>query len=419
MKKVAAASLAAALGVVLSACGSGDSGSGSGSGKSTVTLWMYPVIGDPAKSQAFWQKVEQNFEKDNTSVDVKIDLQPWEGRQEKVTTALASKKGFDLVVLGPDQIPQYAQQGTVEPVDDVVEPAKSWFRENALGALSVDGKLYGVPIYQTITAPLYNKKLFADAGVTEIPDTLDELKAAAPKLAANKVALLDYPGNPEVTLNQSFYPLFWANGGSVFAEDGKKVAFDSQEGVDTLQFLLDLKAAGGLPPNAPSKTNEIEGGPLAGGKTAMYHAATALQANELGASIGAANVGVGRVLEGKKKVAFGIPGGLVLAKHSENKDGAKKFATYLSSPAVAADLAAAAGFFPARTDVTVPGQSATVKEFGESLEYAYPGDAHPKARQVMAVLAPQIQAALLGKKDAKQALDAAAKEANALLGGGN
>ncbi|WP_206184548.1 extracellular solute-binding protein [Thermoactinospora rubra] len=414
MRKPAVAALAAALGLALAGCGSG----GSGSGGSTVTLWMYPVIADQAASQAFWGKVEKDFEAANAGIDLKVDMQPWEGRQEKITTALASKKGFDLVVLGPDQIPQYAKQGTLEPVDDVVAPAKGAYLPSALTALTVDGKLYGVPVYQTITAPIYNKKLFADAGVTEIPDTLAEVKEAAPKLAAKKVAILDYPGKPEVSLNQSFYPILWANGGSVFAPDGKTVAFNGPEGVESLQFLLDLKAVGGLPENTASKGNDIEGGPLAGGQSAMYHAATALQATQLGKAIGAENVGIGLPLEGRKRVAFGIPGGLVIAKHSGNKDAAKKVATFLSSPQVAAELAKASGFFSARTDVTVPGQSAEAKEFAKSLEYAFPGDTHPKARQVMAVLAPHIQAALLGKEDAKTALDAAAKEANALLAGG-
>lgn len=413
MKKAAAVGLAAALSLAAAGCGSD-----SGSGKSTVTLWMYPVIADQAKNLAFWGKVEKDFEAKNAAIDLKIDQQPWEGRQEKVTTALVSKKGFDLVVLGPDQIPQYAQQGTVEPVDDIVAPAKASFLPNSLTALTVGGKLYGVPIYQTITAPIYNKKLFAEAGVEKVPETLDELKAAAPKLAAKKVAVLDYPGKPDVSLNQSFYPILWANGGTVFAPDGKSVAFNGPEGVASLQFLLDLKAVGGLPENVASKGNDIEGGPLAAGKTAMYHAATAGQVDQLATAIGAENVGVGLPLEGSKRVAFGIPGALVLAKHTEDKDAAKKVATYLSSPEVTAELAKESGFFPARTDVTVPEQSETSKEFAKSLQYAFPGDTHPKARQVMALIGPHIQAALLGKEDAKTALDAAAKEAGTLLSSG-
>lgn len=415
MRKAAAAGIVTALSVVMTGCGSG----GSGSEKSTVTLWMYPVIMDQAANKSFWDKVEKDFEAKNPAVDVTIDQQPWDGRQEKVTTALASRKGFDLVVLGPDQIPQYAQQGTLEPVDDVVAPEKAAYLPNSLTALSVDGKLYGVPIYQTITAPIYNKKLFADAGVTKVPETWAELKEAAPKLAAAKVAVLDYPGKPEVSLNQSFYPILWANGGSVFAPDGKSVVVNNQQGVDSLQYLLDLKAAGGLPENTASKGNDIEGGPLAAGKTALYHAATAIQAEQLGAAIGAENVGIGLPLEGTKRVAFGIPGGLVLAKHSENKDAARKFAAYVASAEVAGPLAKESGFFSARTDVTIPGQSEASKEFAKSLEFAFPGDTHPKARQVMSMIAAHVQAALIGKEDAKAALDAAAKEANELLAAGS
>ncbi|MEU0565632.1 sugar ABC transporter substrate-binding protein [Nonomuraea sp. NPDC005983] len=412
MRKHAAVGVAVALSIAAAGCGS------SGSDKATVTLWMYPVISDQAKSLAFWGKIEKDFEAKNPTIDLKIDQQPWEGRQEKVTTALVSKKGFDVVVLGPDQIPQYAQQGTIEPVDEVVAPAKASYLPNSLAALTVGGKVYGVPIYQTITAPIYNKKLFAEAGVTKVPETLAELKEAAPKLAAKKVAVLDYPGDPEVSLNQSFYPILWANGGSVFAPDGKSAAFNGPEGVESLQFLLDLKALGGLPANVASKRNDIEGGALAAGKTAMYHAATALQVTQLGTAIGAENVGIGLPLEGKKRVAFGIPGALVLAKHTENKDAAKKVATFLASPEVTAQLAKESGFYPARTDVSVPDQSEAAKEFAKSLQYAFPGDAHPKARQVMSVIGPHIQAALLGKEDAKTALDAAAKEANTLLSSG-
>src|SRR5690349_9334541 len=120
MKKAAAAGVAVALSLAAAGCGSG-----SGSDKSVVTLWMYPVISDQAKNLAFWGKVEKDFEARNPTIDVKIDQQPWEGRQEKVTTALVSKKGFDLVVLVPDQLPQYAQQGTIEAVDDVVAPDKA------------------------------------------------------------------------------------------------------------------------------------------------------------------------------------------------------------------------------------------------------------------------------------------------------
>jgi len=413
MRRIAAAGLAAILAGTLAGCGGDDDSGGSGG---TVTLWMYPVIADQAKSQEFWAGVEKDFEAANAGIDAKIELQPWEGRQEKVTTALAAGKGFDLVVLGPDQIPQYVDQGTLEPVDSALGGATDTFVATSRSALSVDGKLYGVPIYNTSTLPVYNKALLDKAGIADVPDTWDEIKAAAPKLAAQGAATLSYPGAPDETLNLTFYPFLWQNEGQVFSADGKSVAFNQPPGVEALQFLLDVQKAGGLPPGTATQKSALEGSPVVTGKAAIMPIAQLSQLGPIRAALGADKVIVGQPIQGKKRVSFGLPGGVVLAKRSENKDAAKKLLAYLATPEVVGGLAKASGFMPTRTDVQVTGDDPAAQQFVDALPLLYAGDTHPKARQVMSVLAPQIQAALQGKKSAQQALDDAAKEANALLG---
>lgn len=413
MRKIAALGLVVVLATALGACGSdGKSGDSGGS----ATLWMYPIIPDQAKSQEFWSKVEKDFETANPGIDAKIELQPWEGRQEKVTTALAAGKGFDLVVLGPDQIPQYVRQGTLAAVDDVLGADKDKFVPNAVQALSVDGKLYGVPIYHTSTLPVYNKGLLAKAGITDLPDTWDEIKAAAPKLAAQGAATLFYAGDPNESLNLTFYPFLWQNGGQVFSADGKSVAFNEPAGVEALQFLLDVQKAGGLPPGAATQVSKLDGSPVITGKVAIMPLGQLNQLSTIGNGIGEQNVAVGQPIEGKKRVSFGLPGALVMAKRTQNAEAARKLMTYLSSPAMIGEIAKATGYMPPRTDVQVSSDDPNAKLFAEALPLLNSGDTHPKARQVMSVLAPQIQAALQGKKTAQQALDDAAKEANALLG---
>ncbi|GAA1038723.1 sugar ABC transporter substrate-binding protein [Virgisporangium ochraceum] len=413
MRRIAAAGLAALLVGTLAACGGDDDGGGSGG---SVTLWMYPVIADQAKSQEFWAKVEQDFEAANKGIDAKIELQPWEGRQEKVTTALAAGKGFDLVVLGPDQIPQYVEQGTLEPVDSALDGAKNTFVETSRNALSVDGKLYGVPIYNTSTLPVYNKALLDKAGITDVPDTWDEIRAAAPKLAAQGAATLNYVGAPEETLNLTFYPWLWQNEGQVFAKDGRSVAFNQPAGVEALQFLLDVQKAGGLPAGAATQKSTLDGSPVVTGKAAIMPVAQLSQLAPIRTALGADKVVVGQPIQGRKRVSFGLPGGVVMSKRSENTAAARKLLAYLATPDVIGGLAKASGFMPTRTDVQVAGDDPAARQFAEALPLLYAGDTHPKARQVMSVLAPQIQAALQGRKTAKQALDDAAKEANALLG---
>ena len=81
---------------------------------------------------------------------------------------------------------------------------------------------------------------------------------------------MDYAGTTEQTLNLSFYPFLWQAGGSVFTEDGTDIAFDSQEGISALEFLVDLKKAGGLPADAATASIAVEGSPWAAGKVDIH-----------------------------------------------------------------------------------------------------------------------------------------------------
>jgi len=410
MRKVAAASLALSLGLVVAACG--DSGTGDGS---SVTMWMYPVVADQEASRTFWTEVEQEFEKANSDIDLTIELQPWDGRQETISTALASGTGFDIVLLSPDQIPQHAEQGSLLPVDDMVADEVDAFLPNAVEALTVDGELYGAPIYHTVVTPMYNKALFAQAGITEAPTTWDDLVDAAGPLAAKGIPVLDYPGDPEETLNLTFYPLLWQAGGQVFSEDGKSVAFDEPEGVKALQLLADLSKAGGLPKDAPTTKNVVEGRAFTNGKAAVLQGADLATAQQLITALGEDTAVPIPPLTDEAQVTFGIPGALSVSHATESQDAVARVLRFISGAETAEKLSKASGFFPARTDVAMPTEGPGVDVFAGALEFANPGDAHPAARQVMSILAPQVQAVLLGQKTPEQALADAAAEADPVL----
>lgn len=242
------AALAAAATLAFTAC----STSGGGSGKENVTLWMYPVIADPAASKAFWARTAAAFDKSHPGIDLKIELQTFDKRDAQVSAALAAGSGPDIVLLTPDQIATYQRVQGLLPVDDAVAAERSAFYPATLKAATLDGKLYGVPLFQNINTTAYNTKVFADAGLP-LPKTWADVLKDAPVLARKGVAVMDYAGSTEQTLNMSFYPLLWQAGGTVFSKDGKDIAFDSPAGVAALQFLVDLKKQGGLPPDAATE----------------------------------------------------------------------------------------------------------------------------------------------------------------------
>ncbi|TFE52313.1 sugar ABC transporter substrate-binding protein [Streptomyces sp. ICN441] len=392
-------------------CG-GDGGAGSGK----VTVWMYPVIMDPKANAAYWDGIEKGFEAKEKSVDLSIEQLPWENRDQKLATAFGSGKGPDVVLLGPDQIPQYQATGALRPVDRAIEEARSAFRPNALEAMSQDGKVYAAPIYHTVTSTLYNRKLLEKAGITEPPATWDAVRAAAPKLKQAGASTLDYSASNEASLNMSFYPLLWQAGGRVFADGGKKAAFNSPEGVEALTFLVDLYKSGAVPRSAMNNANLFTDQALGRQQVAMGFTNTPADAVLAEKAWGKDNVIVGPALTGPgKQVCFGMPGGLGINAKSGNVAGAEKFIAYMVQPAQIESMGRAGGFFSPRTDVTVPNDSAYAKQYEQALDHTYPGEPNPAARQLMALLSPEIQAALTGKKSPKAALDAAAAEADELL----
>lgn len=396
---------------LLVACG----GPGESSSSATVTVWMYPVIAEEKAATAYWTGIEKKFESANSGIDLKIEQQPWKNRDQKLATAFSGGKGPDVLLLGPDQVPQFVENGSLAPIDKVLEADKDKFLPGALSALTVDGKLYGAPIYHTVTTALYNKRLLDKAGITSPPETWDEIKAAAPKLKQAGFATLDYAASPEMTLNQSFYPLLWQAGGSVFAEDGKTVAFNQAPGLEAMTFLKTLYDAGAIPKSSLTNDGKVADHALGKQQAAMGFANTLEDAKTVTKSWGAGNVIVGKPLENKKRVGFGLPGGLAINAGSKNIEAAEKFLSFMTQPDQVISLGSAAGWLSPRTDAPVPAKDEQAQKFEDALEYAFHGEVNPAARQVMSLLAVEIQAMLTGKKSPQQALDDAAKQANDLL----
>jgi len=403
---------ATASALALAAC----SGGGTGDDGQEVTLWMYPVIADQAASQEFWATAEADFEKAHPDVDLQIELQTFDKRDAQVSAALAAGSGPDLVLITPDQAATYQAIGGLLPVDEAVTDSRDAFYPAALDSATIGDELYGVPIFQNVFTTAYNTAVFEDAGL-EPPRTWDDLRAAAPVLAKKGIAVMDYAGSPEQTLNLSFYPFLWQAGGHVFTDDGADVAFDSPEGVEALQLLVDLQREGALTPDAATDGPAVEGAPIARGEAAMRATTSLTEYGQLQAAVGDDSAALGLPLTDAEQVTYGNAGLLALTSINDesNRQAAYDVLGFMSTPDFQASLNAAAGNLPTRTDVAVDESDPAVASMAEALDLAYPGEPSPASRQVMAALAPTIQAALRGDMSAEEALAAAAEESRQIL----
>jgi multiple sugar transport system substrate-binding protein len=381
----------------------------------TVDLWVYPIINDTATHQGFWDGVIERFNAENPDVRVRVDIQPWAGRNEKFTAAVSAGRAPDLVYLIPDQIPQFVRLGALEPVS-LPEDVIADYLPGAVQGATYEGALYTAPVLMSAVAPIYNKTQFADAGIETFPKTWDELKAAAPALKEDGVFLLQYGASLEETLNLTYYPLLWQAGGQVFAEDGKTVAFNSPEGLKALQFVVDMFKEGYADPSTVSATLRGTDAPMAQKRAAMQLSGGSDVVKELQELWGPEEVGVADPLTDAEQITYGTVGGFAMPVNNNDNAPAQAFLEFLIQPDNLAEFNRISGFFGPRASMgAIHGDDPFLSQLESYVAIATPGEVHPLARQVISVLAPEIQGAILGSKTPEQALADAERTANDLI----
>ncbi|MFJ6559459.1 extracellular solute-binding protein [Streptomyces sp. NPDC091412] len=220
-RKLVAAIGIAGMMVSIAACGGGkdDDGGKAKSGKDgyagqTLTVWVMD-----GSSPDQWQKdVSAAFEA-KTKAKVKFEIQQWDGIQQKLTTALSEENPPDVFEIGNTQTPAYAKTGGLADLADLKSSVGADWTEALNNSSVYEGKQYAAPWYFANRVVLYNKKLWADAGIKDTPKTRDEfyadLKKVGDKTGAEPIYL---PGQNWY----HFVGLVIGEGGELVKKDGDK-----------------------------------------------------------------------------------------------------------------------------------------------------------------------------------------------------
>jgi multiple sugar transport system substrate-binding protein len=383
----------------------------------SVSMWVYPLLGDDqTKNESLWSGIVKDFTTQNPGVKVDVQVLPWTNRDDKLTTALAGNKGPDVCYINEDQIAQHVEAGTMTPLDDyITAEERSDYLQNALTSATYKGKLYTAPILLTSTTIVYNTKLFKDAGVDTYPTTWDELLQVAPKFKEKGLFATSYSGALDQSLNLSYYPHLWQADGNVLNDDGT-AAFNSAQGLEALTFVTKLFSEGFTDKNeAITRPAQGQSG------LDLSKAATGLTIDNSGAQLLAKEWGpgilkIGAPLKNKKQISYGTVAGFGLFSSQKSKDASVAWIRYLTSPAVAKGIIQPGSYFPTKKSIgALYGGDPVLSEFEKILPMMRGGQLHPKARQVISTLAPEIQAAFLGKKSSQQALSDGEKAVNTLI----
>lgn len=229
--RVVAAAAATAVAFSLAGCAGGAA---AGGGDQTFTILQYENP-ETAQGQG-WQLALEIFKKKHP--DVKVDYQ---------TTSFDAMRQNAKITLTGDDVPdviefnkgnadggQLAGQGLLAPLTDAVE--KYGWDEKITGGMQAfakydeqglagSGDWYGIPNIGEYVMFYYNKDLFAKAGITEEPTTLEEFEAAMDKLLAAGIT----PISSSAATSQGFNQMWvWYSLVSAAAE---------RESIDDFMFL--------------------------------------------------------------------------------------------------------------------------------------------------------------------------------------
>ncbi|WP_329061305.1 ABC transporter substrate-binding protein [Streptomyces sp. NBC_01429] len=345
MRRVRAAAAVTVLGVLatVTGCGGGSSsGGGSNEAPKTLTYWASNQGPSIEADKKILTPELKKFEKE-TGIAVKLEVVPWADLLNRILAATTSGQGPDVLNIGNTWSASLQATGALLPWDKKNFDAiggRDRFVDSAVGSTgAADQDPAAVPLYSLAYALYYNKKMFADAGISTPPATWDELVEDGRKLSGDGTWALGAEGaNLSNNIHQVF--VLAKQHGADFFDAAGKPTFTSDGAVAAVKQYVDFMAKDKIiaPGNAEYAQNQSLQD-FSKGRTAMvlWQAAASTFASQgmKPADWGVAPVPVPAGAPGADKSTNSMVAGINMAvfKNTKNIDGAKKFVKFMTSDA--------------------------------------------------------------------------------------
>ncbi|QJD85911.1 extracellular solute-binding protein [Cohnella herbarum] len=438
-----------AFAVVLSGCSSASnnnnasptssqspSSSSTAPGKTTtlkiLTHW------DAANSQAYLDKVKA-YEAVNPNVKIELQNVPFGELLKKITVSNISGEGADIYHIYSAWLPELTNSKSIAPAEGTfLADIQAGYGQNIQDSVSSGGAIYGYPTELTTYALNYNKRLFAEAGITAPPKTWDELLDYAKRLTKIEGGQVVQQGFGVITGWDSgtvhpFLTLLNSNGGNFIAADGKSTELDNPQALQTFELykkLIDDKSTNRemSPANASTTGAYMNNFELE--KTAMIIMAnwwkSSLQSTmgDKYQNVGTAPIPVGP--SGTDSVSVFYSWLYSVSSHSKNQEEAWKFLQWVNSPAaegqssIQGDWLLTQGIIPSRTSDQEAHKAELgddfMKTYVELLQKAKPFPIVKGASEITTALQKKIEGVVFGATSPADAAKGAVSEINDILG---
>ena len=377
-RKLAIASwlVALALALVVTACGGDDNKSSSTTSKqasnatalkkgTTINFWIMPNGPQP---QADMEKTVAPFEQ-QTGIKVNVEVVGWDVQLDRIKNAAVSGQGPDVTQAGTTQVPFFAALRGFEDLSSRVSEigGKDAYAPGVWQTTQLQGQdgTYAVPWFTEARAIYYRKDVLEKAGidpataftdVNAFQQTLQTIKDKVPTIGGKPISPFGMPGKKAFDLVHHVMPFVWDNGGAELSDDASKSTINSTQAEQGVDFVAQLVKKGlfdksMLERDGTQVENQFKGGRLAvwiGGPWVLSTISRTDDKNWVPAA--RKNVGVAPMPSGPAGKSFTFVGGsnLMMYKSSQHKNEAWALIKYLSGDSVQKSYADLLSFFPAR-----------------------------------------------------------------------
>ncbi|MET9917732.1 extracellular solute-binding protein [Streptomyces sp. NPDC059605] len=388
----------------------------------TLRVWLFQEVGNKPKEQVVDAAVAE-FEKSHEGAEVEVEYIPVDTRAQRIKAAFNDPGSApDLIEYGNTDTAGYVKDGGLA---DVSAEFAAWDEAKdtdptARQSVTVDGKVYGAPLFVGVRALYYRTDVFDELGIGA-PKSQAELISTAKKIHKKKPDLYGLAVGGAYTYGAM--PFIWAHGGELADEKGGTYTSaingdEARKGIEAYTSLFGDD-------NCPAAKCASMGGnatvtAFASGKAAMA----------IGGDFSHAAVEAGTVkgkyavvpLPGvaKDSIAPAFAGGnnIGVLKSSSHRTLAVDLMKSLTGKRTQAKMFDAMGFLPTYTDVRAaaakkePFVEPFVETLGAGAKFV---PASPGWGQIDAslVLPTMFQEVVSGRKDVAKAADDAAKKMDA------
>jgi ABC-type glycerol-3-phosphate transport system substrate-binding protein len=219
----------------------------------TITFWdSYSEGGGQNNVVTTLDQIISSFEAQNPGVTVKHQEIGYSDLRQKLVTGIAGGEVPDVLRADITWVPEFANDGALLALDQAMPDFTQLADQTFAGPLATnkwDGHYYGLPLDTNTRLLFYSKSIFAKAGISTPPATIDEFEADMAKIKASGASQYGYAEGGTGSWN--ILPWVFSMGGGITNADLTQATgvLNGPQTVAAVQKLYDWIKLGYLSPS--------------------------------------------------------------------------------------------------------------------------------------------------------------------------